>query len=179
LDPAGEFYPVAAAACGIDLRRLLIVRPQRTADELWAWYQALRSPAVKAVWGWQQAIDDRWFRRWQLAAEQSGCLGLLLRPAKYRVDPSWSAARLAVSGMSADAAGGRYLHVELVRDRGSAPASLPRAGPAAGGQGGVSLKLEARHGHLQVIELPEHETSALHLVSQLADPTLPGCSTRT
>lgn len=197
LDPAARFYPPAAAACGIDLRRLLVIRPQRARDALWAWDQALRCPAVKAVWGWLEALDDRWFRRFQLAAEQSGCLGLLLRSVRYRGDPSWSGVQLAVSagGESRSATdwtrrgdsesspaplAGRCLRVEVVRWRGSVP---PRSGSAEG-MAGTTLRLEERCGHLEVIEVEAieascHETPALHLVSELADPTPPGRATGT
>jgi hypothetical protein len=178
VDPARRFYPPAAAACGIDLRRLVIIRPERPGDLLWAWDQALRSPAVKAVWGWLEAVNDRWFRRFQLAAERSGCLGLFLRPAKYRGDPSWSAVQLAVSGRSSVSHGGQYLRVELVRCRGLSVSGLQAgAGFLPGrGHGGVDLKLEECHGQLQVIEVSEHETPALHLVSELAHPTSAGGS---
>ena len=55
--------------------------PAVAADNDWAMDQALRSPAAAAVLAWTGRLDDRTFRRWQLAAEQGGCLGLLLRPA--------------------------------------------------------------------------------------------------
>ena len=148
---------------------------------------------MKAVWGGLEALDDRWFRRFQLAAEQSGCLGLLLRPAKYRGDPSWSEVQLAVRAgrersrereeeavelprasevfneppVEAAVEHERWLRVELVRCR---RARYPRDGSSGGEHAVVNLKLEEHHGHLQVIEASRHETPALHLVSELADP---------
>jgi cell division inhibitor SulA len=189
LDEARRFYPPAAAACGIDLRRLIVVHPRHARDALWAWDQALRCPAVKAVWGWLETINDRWFRRFQLAAERSGCLGLLLRPGTSRGKPSWSELQLAISarGMScAEIVEARRMRVEVVRCRGAAwpegLAGLPD-GPATGAlawataaeQGGAAqsvmhLRLEERQGQLQVIAAPEHETTALPLFSQLAPP---------
>ncbi len=90
VDGEGWFYPPAAAAWGIDLQRLVIIRPLRTAEMMWALEQALRSPAVKAVWSWLGEVNDRWFRRFQLAAESSGCLGFFLRSRQFRGRPSWS-----------------------------------------------------------------------------------------
>ncbi len=191
VDPLGEFYPPAAAACGLDLQRLVVIRPRNSRDALWAWDQALRCPAVKAVWGSLEDLEDRWFRRFQLAAEQSGCLGLLLRPAKYRGDPSWSEVQLAVSAHRAGSPGAespvvaspvaegvqgrgavveqeRWIRVEVVRVR----RALAAGWSARCGQAVVDLKLEEHHGHLQVSEASNHETPALHLVSQLADPAL-------
>ena len=75
------------------LERVILVYPRDSREELWAWEQALRAPGVAAVWGWVEQLDDRAFRRWQLAAEQSGGLGLLVRPATARGQPSWAAVR--------------------------------------------------------------------------------------
>ena len=50
IDRLQTFYPPAAADWGIDLDRLFIVRPRGMRDALWATIQALRSPAVAAVW---------------------------------------------------------------------------------------------------------------------------------
>ena len=80
VDAERSFYPPAAAAWGIDLRRLLLVRPDQPVDALWAMDQALRCPAVDAVWSCLRDVNDRWFRRFQLAAERSRCLGVFVRP---------------------------------------------------------------------------------------------------
>ena len=47
LDRAASFYPPAAAAWGIDLCSLLVLRPANAADALWACDQALRCPGVQ------------------------------------------------------------------------------------------------------------------------------------
>ncbi|MEX2310623.1 MAG: hypothetical protein WD738_23855 [Pirellulales bacterium] len=96
LDRRQTFYPPAAAAWGIDLNRLIIVRPQSARDELWAAVQALSSPAVAAVWAMIDRLDSRAFRRLQLAAQAGRTLGLLLRPAYVRSQPSWADVRLGV-----------------------------------------------------------------------------------
>jgi protein ImuA len=96
IDRQQMFYPPAAAARGIDLNRLIVVRPQTARDELWATVQSLRSPVVAAVWATIQQIDDRAFRRLQLAAEVGHTLGLLLRPTSARGQPSWADVRLWV-----------------------------------------------------------------------------------
>jgi hypothetical protein len=94
IDRRQMFYPPAAAAWGIDLDRLVVVHPRSTLEELWAAVQALRSPVVAAVWAAIHQIDDRAFRRLQLAAEVGRTLGLLLRPAAARGQPSWADVRL-------------------------------------------------------------------------------------
>lgn len=84
-----QFYPPAAAALGLDLKRIVIVRPATLADRLWAIDQALRSPAIVAVIAEVEQLDDRAARRLQLAAESGGSLGLLVR-RQQRHHPSWA-----------------------------------------------------------------------------------------
>lgn len=96
IDPAGDFYAPAAASCGIDLNRMIVVRPAKAADVLWAYDQSLRCAGVAAVLCEMNRLNDRAFRRLQLAAERGGSLGLLLRPASLRQEPSWADVRLFV-----------------------------------------------------------------------------------
>jgi hypothetical protein len=121
VDSHASFYPPAAAAWGIELRHLILVRPKKTADALWALDQALRCPAVKAVWSCCGALNDRWFRRFQLAAEHSGCLGIFVRPARYIGQPSWSDIQLRITpaaGITPPEESELRLRVELIRCRG-------------------------------------------------------------
>lgn len=100
VDRARTFYPPAAAAWGIDWGRLIVVWPQNMRDELWAAVQALRSPVVAAVWAPIERLDSRAFRRLQLAAEAGRTLGVLVRPASARGQPSWADVRLEIGPLS-------------------------------------------------------------------------------
>ena len=100
IDRPQTFYPPAAAAWGIDLERLIVVHPQNARDELWAAVQALRSPVVAAMWASIDRLDSRAFRRLQLAAEAGRTLGVLVRPAAARGQPSWADVRLEVGPLS-------------------------------------------------------------------------------
>jgi hypothetical protein len=97
VDRRGNFYPPAASAWGIDLAQTIVLRPTSEADELWAIDQTLRCGDVAAVLAWPQEIDGFTFRRWQLAAEASGAIGLFVRPASAEREPTWATARLLVS----------------------------------------------------------------------------------
>ena len=115
IDAEGDFYPPAAAAWGIDLQRLMVVRPRHHSqsldrprlaeqatvrvhpDVLWALDQCLRCPGVAAVWARLPKIDPRDFRRLQLAAEEGDTLGLLLREPSVQGQPSWSDLQLLVT----------------------------------------------------------------------------------
>lgn len=148
IDRRRTFYPPAAIAWGFDLTSLLILQPAEDAAELWAIDQALRCPGVGAVYAPCGALDVRDFRRLQLAAEAGGTLGILLRPARLRGQPTWADVRWEVcrvhersemrrgkgSGFRVQGPGKRLevkgqrpggtgtswrLHVELVRCRGA------------------------------------------------------------
>jgi protein ImuA len=135
LDRSREFYPPAAARLGIDLARLIVVQPAGQADHHWALDQSLRCPAVAAALAWPDAmgetLDSRTFRRLQLAAEEGGGLGLLVRPESVRQQPSWADVRLLVEplppvpgkgeegrGKREERRGGRRLKILLLRCRG-------------------------------------------------------------
>jgi protein ImuA len=99
VDGREELYPPAAAARGVDLGRLLVIRPARKAQDGVA---ADRHPVLAALWAAEAllgsgafavvAMDvplprdlrggDAALRRLQAAAEKGGAIGLWLAPAK-------------------------------------------------------------------------------------------------
>lgn len=125
VDGRGELYPPAAAARGVDLARLLVVRPpgsrpaavraaaassaassgleERTRAGLWAAEALLASGAFAAV-----AVDvpipralrgaDAVARRLQAAAEKGGAVGLWLGPGNGLRVPAAVRVELAVDG---------------------------------------------------------------------------------
>ena len=143
VDRARRFYPPAATACGIALENLVVVRPTSQPDFDWTMNQALRSSAAAAVVCWPESLESRSLRRWQLAAEAGGSLGLLVRPTSAANQSSWADLRLLVQ--TRPTAGPPRFQVELLRSR--------------HGQSGRSVELEL-----------DDETSTLHLVPELAAP---------
>jgi hypothetical protein len=119
------FYPPAAAAWRLDLASTIIVHPRNEADERWALDQALRCEHAAAVLAWPRRLDGRTFRRLQLAAEASGSVGLLVRPAAARREPSWAQVRLAATPRPASSGGWQFA-VRLLRVRGAPLARGPR-----------------------------------------------------
>jgi len=174
---ATGFYPPAAAAWGIDLSRLLILRPANEADAVWALDQALRCRGVGAVWAACDRLDVRDFRRLQLAAEAGGTLGLLLRPDRLRGQPTWADVQWRVSpvcrvqkrsawhqkqrGKKVHVAPLMHptwqLHVELLRCRGAA--------------GGASVILELDESAGIWLEVLHEAPHPLPVAAELADPT--------
>ncbi len=95
--PPYEPYAPALAQQGIDLGRLLIVRPAGAVEALWAAEQALSSGACAAVLLWLKGTEDRWLRRLKLAAEAGGALGVLFRPERHRFEASPASLRLLLT----------------------------------------------------------------------------------
>jgi hypothetical protein len=84
VDAVGDFYPPAARQHGIEFDRLIVLRPGNERDAFWAVDQSLRCPAVAVVIAPLTRLDDLLSRRLQLAAESSGCMGLILRSVRRR-----------------------------------------------------------------------------------------------
>lgn len=104
--------------------QLVVARPSRDEDEIWAIDQALRCPGVAAVLAWPKRVHATAMRRWQLAARAGGAVGLMVRGLRLqgrthdghdrhgkhgkhgrqagslevvRREPSWADARVAIS----------------------------------------------------------------------------------
>lgn len=105
IDHEGTFYPPAAARAGLAPDELIVVHVSNARDESWALDQALRSAGVGAVLCSTRRLSQAAGRRLQLAAETSGGLGLLVRPASVRDEPCWAEARLLVEPLPAWGAG--------------------------------------------------------------------------
>ncbi len=151
------FYPPAVAACQLDVSNIVVVQVTQEADELWAVDQALRCQDVAAVVAWPRRIDDRMFRRWQLAAEHSGVMGLFVRPVAALPERSWAQTRLLVTPQRARS--GWHLSVELLR---------------------CSRSSERRVAQLEIHDLTGEirEAHPRHLAAQLAHPTRPARKAR-
>lgn len=129
IDPSHSFYPPAAEAMGIPLSQLIVVHPTRDEDVAWSIDQALRCPAIGAVVARLAELSELSARRFQLAVEAGGGLGLWLRPWAARGRPSWSEIQWWVAPQaeprseSGPARGGptaahRSLALQLLRCRG-------------------------------------------------------------
>lgn len=96
VDPYFEIYPPGLFQLGIDLRRVVFVHPTTKSDMLWTIDQALRCSAVGAVWCYLESLDPINHRRYRLASECGGTVGIFVRPLRARKEPSWAEFRLLV-----------------------------------------------------------------------------------
>jgi hypothetical protein len=116
--PPHEPFAPALAQHGVDLDRLLVVRPVSATEALWAAEQALGSGVCAAVLLWLKGSDDRWLRRLKLAAEEGGALGVLFRPERHRFESSPAALRLLLTR------GDETPHLELIKVQGGRPGTV-------------------------------------------------------
>ncbi len=119
--PPHEPFAPALAQQGIELARLLVVRPASAVEALWAAEQALSSGVCAAVLLWLKGTDDRWLRRLKLAAQAGGALGILFRPERHRFESSPAALRLLLT------AGEQEPRLELLKVQGGRPGPVEYA----------------------------------------------------
>ena len=118
VSPPFQPYPPALQQWGIDLSRMLIVRPRDASEMLWSAEQALSSGTCAAVLLWSDTLDDQASRRLQLAAEKGGSWAIAFRPPSARRQPSAAALRIELLP------GREGTRVSILKSRGGRPAVL-------------------------------------------------------
>ena len=122
IDPEHQFYPHAALALGIGPEQLLVLRPTRGREEMWALDQTIRCRGFAAVLWRGKQLQLRHLRRLQLACEKYNTLGLLLRPQAMSHQLTAARTRLRVESIHATGP-------ESIAP--SVPRAVPRAVPHA------------------------------------------------
>ncbi|MGB5347053.1 MAG: translesion DNA synthesis-associated protein ImuA [Woeseia sp.] len=117
--PPFQPYPPALAQWGIDLSRVLIVRPRQPDEVLWAAEQALTSGNCAAVLLWSSALDHAASRRLQLAAEQGKSWAVAFRPVQHQRQHSAAALRITLQQ------GAQGTDIHILKNRGGRPAAVP------------------------------------------------------
>ena len=116
--PPFQPYAPALQQCGIDLSRMLVIRPKDDSELLWSAEQALSSGTCAAVLLWPETLDDQASRRLQLAAEKGHSWAIAFRPLSARHQPSAAALRLELQST------GQGTHVHILKSRGGRPTVL-------------------------------------------------------
>jgi hypothetical protein len=118
--PPFQPYPPALRQYGIDLSRMLIVRPGDAGEILWSAEQALSSGTCAAVLLWPDVLDDQASRRLQLAAERGHSWAVAFRPLAAGRQPSAAALRLELHSSE------NGTRVHILKSRGGRPAVISR-----------------------------------------------------
>lgn len=116
--PPYQPYPPALVQWGVDISRVLVVRPGKSTEALWAAEQALASGNCSAVLLWSNSIDDASSRRLQLAAEESKSWAIVFRPLAAAAQNSAAALRIR---LMPDPKG---VALSVLKSRGGRPVTL-------------------------------------------------------
>jgi hypothetical protein len=108
----------ALMQAGIDIRQLLLVQAEKTADRLWAAEQILKSASCGALLCWLPQVKPDHLRRLQLAA--GNCEGIIFtfRHASVQTESSPAPLRLLCQPMP-----GGQVAIDIIKRRGPAVAA--------------------------------------------------------
>ena len=115
IDPPWQPFAPGLQQAGIDLQRLLIIRPGNLKELLWCADQCLASGNCSAVLTWSigKPLLDRDLRRLQQSATSGNCWHVLLRHQREQHNTSPSALRIALQP-AADS----HLQLHILKQRG-------------------------------------------------------------
>jgi hypothetical protein len=116
ISPPFEPYPPALLQWGVNLSRVLLVRPKAADEALWAAEQALSSGNCAAVLLWSDLLDDAASRRLQLAAEKGHSWAIAFRSLTARAQSSAAALRIELK------VGQQGTDLGILKSRGGRPA---------------------------------------------------------
>lgn len=146
VDAARECYAPALSGWGVCPGRTLLVCPADSQEACWAIEQCLRCPGVAATCAWVDSqVPMQVRRRWQLAAEAGGGVGIFFRPASARREPAWADLRLLVTPRAGGQGETRRVQIDVLYRR--------------GGLGGIARVWEI-----------DHAEGVVRLVSEVVDP---------
>lgn len=112
IDPPFVPYAPALAQQGIDLSRLVIIRPTTQQERLWALEQVLRNQHCGIAIAWPNNLTANNIRRLQLAAEKSDSIAFLFRAEQCESQHSHAALRLKLQPIN------NALGVSILKRRG-------------------------------------------------------------
>ena len=103
---SGEIYPPALKLYGVEPDRVVFVNLKKPTDQLWATEEGLKCQGLTAVISEVRDLSFMVSRRLQLAVEQSGVTGFLLRNNRASLNTTTSMARWRVRPIASQPADG-------------------------------------------------------------------------
>jgi hypothetical protein len=155
VDVCGEWHPPALVRDGVNLGRVIWVRPPDESQVLWVVEQGLRSRGVDVVCCRIDRMTPLVGRRLKLAAEAGGACCVLPRGPDALRQASIADVRMLVTPKPSPTWERRRFAVEMLR---------------------MKSTHKSTHGGPQLVEY-DHESHVVRLVSELADPAGSDCST--
>jgi protein ImuA len=114
----------ALAQAGIDVRQLLLVQSEKTADRLWAAEQILKSASCGALLCWLPQVKPDHLRRLQLAAGNCEGIVFMFRHASVQAESSPAPLRLLCQARP-----GGQVAIDIIKRRGPAAAAPVMVAP--------------------------------------------------
>lgn len=99
-------FPPALKSFGLDPEHFIFVDLKKEKDVMWAMEESLKCGAVTAVVGEIRDIDFTMSRRLQLAVEQSGVTGFILRDACRKIHTTACVSRWKITSLPGDSKDG-------------------------------------------------------------------------
>jgi len=122
IDPPCIPYAPALHRAGVRLDHVVVIRTEGVGDFLWTVENCLKSSVSGLVMAWPGKLARRDTRRLQLAAEASGCVGVLFRDSACESQSSPAALRLVLSTHQGDSGfSAQRLQVNILKRRGGWP----------------------------------------------------------
>lgn len=112
VDPPFMPYAPALAQHGIDLSKLIIIRPDTAREGLWALEQILRNPLCGIAMAWPKTLAANDIRRLQLATEKTESIAFLFRAERCAAEHSPAALRIKLQPVN------NMLGVSILKRRG-------------------------------------------------------------
>ena len=124
---SGNIYPIALRSFEVEPDRIIFIHLNKDKDVLWVMEEALKCTGLIAVVGELSEVDFKQSRRLQLAVEQSGVTGFILRNRSDKMGSTACAARWQIKPLASEPIDGlpglgfpRW-QVELLRVRNGKP----------------------------------------------------------
>lgn len=111
--PPAEFNAEALIGLGLSVTHLLVIKPKKPSEALWAAEQCLKSGACRAVLLWQKSMSLHQARRLQLASQEGRAQLFLMRAANAKPLPVSLSLRLSAQA--------RGLNISIPKRRGGWP----------------------------------------------------------
>lgn len=172
-------YAPAFVGAGIPPARLIVVRPRRPADALWACEQILKGLSTGALLAWPRHLRAQDARRLQLAVEGKSVLAVLMRPGAAASEATPAALRIALEATHPAAHPGIPLMTAMHDARFRVGPDTDQAAPS----GSLALRILKRRGGmlarpillspLPPLFTPSPQTSSNHSPFHAVDRDLP------
>jgi hypothetical protein len=119
LDPDRESYIPALSGWSVNTNRTLLIRPTTLKETCWAIEQCLRCPGVSVTWAFiEKPVPISVRRRWKMAVDVGGGVGLLFRTDEAEHEPVWADLRLRATPLAGGRGDSRQIKIDVLYRRG-------------------------------------------------------------